>query len=545
MLITLLWFSLLFSVYLDIVLLLISSIDIVILRMFSMWAEEIEGRIRRLRELGRDPYIVSYRFEVTALASDIVSRYSWLKPGEETSDRVSVAGRIWHVRRHGKILFIDLYDNTGKIQIVIRRDLLKNDLDALIDIISKGDIVGVRGRVIRTKAGEVSILAEDIEILSLSWRPIPFHEFGVRDPEQRYRERYIDIMLNTRVRQSIINLYRLEYNMRRILHEKGFIEVHTPKLQPIYGGALAKPFITRIEALKREAYLSIAPETYLKRLVVAGLYKVYEIAVCFRNEDIDATHYPEFVQLEIYQAFADWNDIMSLVEELVAESVKSVYGDYVVEVNGDSGSYSINFSRPWTRISIEEAIEKYGGISIRGRDEAEILEIAKSLNIETTDPRRGKIVEKIFEKVAQPKLENPTFVTLYPRDISPLARPYRNDPRYSERFELYIRGLEIGNGYSELNNPVLQYQFFKEEEELRRRAGRADIEAHPMDKDYIRSLEYGLPPTGGVGIGLYRLSMVLSGFGSIKDVIPFIYISPEDLQCAAELNPKLLDLYFR
>jgi len=510
-----------------------------------MWAREAEEKLKRLRELGRDPYLISYRFDISAFASDIVSKYSWLKPGEETNDVVSLAGRIWHIRRHGRISFVDLYDQTGKIQVVVRSDVIRAEDREILELIDKGDIIGVKGRVIKTKAGEVSILAESIDVLSISWRPIPFHEFGIKDPEQRYRERYLDIMLNSRVRQSIINLYRLEYSMRRILNDKGFIEVHTPKLQPIYGGALAKPFVTRIEALKREAYLSIAPETYLKRLVVAGLFRVYEIAVCFRNEDIDASHYPEFVQLEIYQAFADWNDIMNLVEELISESVKSVYGDYIVEVKGDGETYTLDFRRPWKRISLEDAIEQYGGISIKGRGEDEVLEIARSLGIEPTDPRRGKVLEKIFEKVAQPKIEGPTFITLYPRDISPLARPYRGDPRYSERFELYIKGLEIGNGYSELNNPALQYYFFKEEEELRKRAGRAEIESHPMDKDYIRSLEYGLPPTGGVGIGLYRLSMVLSGFTSIKDVIPFIYVAPEDFQCAVELNPNLLDLYLR
>jgi lysyl-tRNA synthetase class 2 len=508
-----------------------------------MWAADAEEKLKKLRELGRDPYLNIYRYEVTAFASELVAKYSWLKPGEESSDIASVAGRVWHIRRHGKIVFIDLYDNTGKIQVVIRSDTIrKEDLDVL-GLIDKGDIIGVRGRVIRTKAGEISILAESIEILSISWRPIPFHEFGIKDPEQRYRERYLDIMLNSRIRQSMVNLYRIEYSMRKILDDKGFIEVHTPKLQPIYGGALAKPFVTRIEALKREAYLSIAPETYLKRLVVAGLFRVYEIAVCFRNEDIDATHYPEFVQLEIYQAFADWNDIMMLVEELISEAVRSVYGDYVIEVKGDRETYTLDFRRPWRRIPLEDAIEQYGKISIKGRDEEEILDIARSLDIEIKDPRRGKILEKIFEKVAQPEIRNPTFITLYPRDISPLARPYRDDPRYSERFEIYIKGLEIGNGYSELNNPVLQYHFFKEEEELRKRSGRTDVETHPMDRDYIRSLEYGLPPTGGVGIGLYRLLMVLSGLSSIKDIIPFTYVIPETFQCAVELNPRLLQYY--
>lgn len=504
-----------------------------------MWAEEVEARIRRLRELGRDPYLRVYRFDVTALASDILARYSSLEPGEESYERVSVAGRVWHVRRHGRISFLDLHDQSGRIQVVVRKDVLEPGDWEVFELLDKGDLVGVSGRVVRTKAGEISVLAERLEILALAWRPIPFHELGIRDPEQRYKERYLDIMLNTRVRRAIHDLYRLEYSMRRILHSRGFVEVHTPKLQPIYGGALAKPFTTRVEALKREAYLSIAPETYLKRLVVAGFHRVYEIAVCFRNEDIDATHYPEFVQLEIYQAFADWNDMMNLTEELISEAVKEVYGDYKVELGG----FVIDFTRPWKRIQLEEAVETLGGEKVRGKDYEELVEIARSLGIAVDDPRRGKILEKIFERTVQPKLAGPTFVTLFPRDVSPLARSYREDPRYSERFELYVGGLEVGNGYSELNNPVLQYHFFKEEEDLRRASGRSGVEAHPMDKDYVRSLEYGLPPTGGVGIGLYRLMMALTGLESIKDVIPFTLVFPDDFKCAVELNPGLLKLY--
>lgn len=498
-------------------------------------------KLRVLAERGLDPYVSVYRFEVTARAEDIRVRYSSLAPGDETNDVVSVAGRVWHVRSHGGITFIDLYDETGRIQIVIRRDALEANprLGFLMGVLDKGDIIGVRGRVIRTRRGEISVLAEDMELLAVTWRPIPFHEFGVRDPEQRYRERYIDIMLNSRVRGAIVNLYRLEMEMRRILDGKGFVEVHTPKLQPIYGGALAKPFVTRINALDRIVYLSIAPETYLKRLVVAGLHKVYEIAVCFRNEDIDATHYPEFVQLEAYQAFADWNDMMALTEELIAESVKKVYGDYKVEVESEGEVRVVDFTRPWRRVNLEESIESILRTRVRGRSREELLEIARSLGVEVRDPRKGKILEKIFERLVVPSIVNPTFVTLFPRDISPLARPYRGDPDYAERFELYIAGLEIANGYSELNNPFLQYSLFREEEELRRIAG-LDVEAHPMDRDYIRALEYGMPPTGGVGIGLYRLIMTLSGLPSIKDVIPFTITSREDVELVVEKHLEQL-----
>ena len=507
------------------------------------WISDLVKKLKRLRELGADPYRRAYRYDVTATSEEIKRKYSHLQPGEETNDYVSIAGRIWHIRRHGGIVFMDLYDHAGRIQIVLRRNILSRDKIELLDLVDKGDFLGIRGRVIRTRAGEVSVLAEDLELLGISWRPIPFHEFGVKDPEQRYRERYLDILLNSRVRRALIDLYRIEMSMRRILDSKGFVEIHTPKLQPIYGGALAKPFVTRINALDREAYLSIAPETYLKRLVVAGIGRVYEIAVCFRNEDIDTTHYPEFVQLEAYKAFGDWSDMMDLTEELIAESVKEVYGDYKIEIKRENGETEIiDFSRPWPRISMEEAIERIGGVKIRGADQEEILRIARELGVDTTDPRRGKVIEKIFEKTVEKKLRNPTFITLFPRDISPLARPYREDPRYAERFEVFIAGLEIGNGYSELNNPIIQYLAFKEEEELRKRVG-GEIEAHPMDKDFIRALEYGLPPTGGVGIGLYRLIMILSGLPSIKDVVPFTYVVPDDFKTLAELSSELVDLY--
>jgi lysyl-tRNA synthetase class 2 len=507
------------------------------------WIRDLVNKIKRLRELGVDPYRKAYRYEISATAEEIRKKYSLLEPGSETSDHVSIAGRVWHIRRHGGIIFADLYDHTGRIQVVFRKNLLNNYKLEILDLVDKGDFIGVKGRVIKTKTGEVSILVEDFDILSLAWRPIPFHEFGVKDPEQRYRERYLDILLNSRVRKALVDLYRIEMTMRRILDSKGFVEIHTPKLQPIYGGALAKPFITKINALDREAYLSIAPETYLKRLVVAGLGRVYEIAVCFRNEDIDTTHYPEFVQLEAYKAFGDWTDMMDLTEELISESVKEIFGDYKIEIKREGGEVEVlDFTRPWPRISLEEAIERIGGVKVRGKTYEEILELANELGVDTTDPRRGKVLEKIFEKTVEKKLRNPTFITLFPRDISPLARPYREDPRYAERFEVFIAGLEIGNGYSELNNPVIQYLAFREEEELRKRVG-GEIEAHPMDKDFIRALEYGLPPTGGVGIGLYRLIMVLSGLPSIKDVIPFTYVVPDEFKTLAELSSELVDLY--
>ena len=496
--------------------------------------------------LGIDPYITEYRYDISSTVSEIRSRYSYLGKGEESSDIHSVAGRIMGLRKHGKIVFAILDDGTATIQLVFRYDIVGENIWKVVELLNIGDIVGVKGKPIRTLRGELSILVNELSILSITWRDYPEKWHGLADVDKRYRLRYLDIMLNERVRNAIILMYRIEKNFRDYLDSKGFIEIHTPKLQSIYGGALARPFTTKMYALDKNVYLSIAPETYLKRAIVANLYRVYEIAVCFRNEDIDAQHYPEFIQIEIYQAFADWNDMMKLVEEMIAYSIKNVYGDYKIEIGYDGDKIELDFKPPWRRISLEEAVESFGGIKIRDRDYNELIEIAKNFGIEVEDPRRGKIIEKLFEKIVEPKLIQPTYITLYPRDISPLARPYRKDPRYSERFELFVKGLEIGNGYSELNNPIVQYYFFKKEEDLRQKSLHRfseEIEYHPMDKDYVRALEYGMPPTAGVGIGIYRFIMIISGLQSIKDVIPFTIIEQDDFNTVAENYEDILKHY--
>ena len=496
-------------------------------------------------ELGIDPYLTEYRYDVTESLAKIREKYSYLRNGEESQDKHSIAGRIMGIRRHGKIAFMVLDDGTAEIQLVFRYDILGDEKWKIAELLNIGDIIGVFGRPMRTLRGELSILVEDFKVLSITWRDYPEKWHGIADAEKRYKLRYLDIMLNKKVRSAIVNMYRVEKAFRDFLDTKGFIEIHTPKLQPVYGGALARPFITKMYALNRDVYLSIAPETYLKRSVVANLFKVYEIAVCFRNEDIDAQHYPEFVQIEIYQAFADWNDMMKLVEDMVAYAVKSVYGDYKVEVDKNGNKLVLDFTPPWRRISLEDAIEIFGGIKVKGKSYEELLEIAKQLNVEISDPRKGKLLEKIFEKVAQPKITQPTYITLFPRDISPLARPYRENPEYAERFEIYIDGLEIGNGYSELNNPIVQYYFFAKEEELRLKSREkfGEVEYHPMDKDFVRALEYGMPPTAGVGIGIYRFIMVLSGLSSIKDVIPYVIVEQESFKTVAEENPDILKYY--
>ncbi|HDI02180.1 MAG TPA: lysine--tRNA ligase, partial [Ignisphaera sp.] len=507
----------------------------------------IRHRFWKFIELGIDPYISVYRYQVTITAKKVREEYAYLNRGEISEDVYSLAGRIMGIRRHGKIVFAVLDDGTDTIQLVLRYDILGENKWKIVEVLNVGDIVGVRGKPMRTLRGELSILVEELQILAITWRDYPEKWHGLADVDKRYKMRYLDIMLNDNVRKAIVSMYRIEKAFRDFLDKNGFIEIHTPKLQPIYGGALARPFITKMYALdNRTVYLSIAPETYLKRAVIANLFKVYEIAVCFRNEDIDAQHYPEFVQIEIYQAFADWNDMMKLVENMISYAIKDAFGDYKIEITKNGERIELNFRPPWQRISLEDAIEKFGRIKVKNRNYEELLEIAKDLDIRVEDPRRGKIIEKIFEKVAEPKIVQPTFITLFPRDISPLARPYRNDPRYAERFEIFINGLEVGNGYSELNNPIVQFFFFKREEELRTKAREKlgeEIEFHPMDRDYIKALEYGMPPTAGVGIGIYRLIMTITGLPSIKDVIPFTIVEPDESPTIAELYRDILEYY--
>ncbi|MEM4481785.1 MAG: lysine--tRNA ligase [Desulfurococcaceae archaeon] len=504
-------------------------------------------RFWRLIELDQDPYLSEYRYEITSSLAEVRSKYQHLNKGEEASDSISTAGRIEGMREHGKIVFSTLNDGTATIQLVFRYNVVGEKKWQLVKFLNTGDIIGVKGRPMRTLRGELSLLVEEFKLLSITWRDYPEKWHGLADSEKRYRMRYLDIQLNGDVRRAVITTYKIEKAFRDYLDSKNFIEIHTPKLQSIYGGALARPFVTRMHALSRDVYLSISPETYLKRAIIANLFKVYEITPCFRNEDIDALHYPEFVQIEIYYAFADWNDMMSLVEDMVAYAVKSAFGDYKVEVVKGSEKVEIDFKPPWKRITLEDSIEEYGNVKVKGKTVEELLEIVKSLNIEAYDPRRGKVVEKIFERLVEPKLIQPTYVTLYPRDISPLARPSRENPEYSERFELFVNGLEVANGYSELNNPVVQYFFFAQEEKtramLKDKFGLSDLEYHPMDKDYVRALEYGMPPTAGVGIGIYRLVMVICGLPSIKDVIPFTIVEQDEFKTIAELERNILDYY--
>ncbi len=499
--------------------------------------ELAKDRIEKLRE-----YIEKYgnpflekRFEKTLSTKEFREKYSSLKEEEEGKEIEKLAGRILNIRRHGKIAFADLWDEKGRLQIVFRADVTENFDD--LELLERGDIIGVEGLAYKTKRGELSLLAKSWKMFAKAIRPIPDQWYGVKDVERRYRERYLDLILNPQEREMFIKIHKITQEIRKILIEKGFVEVYTPILQPVYGGAFARPFKTFFHALKEERYLRIAPELYLKRLLVGGFEKVFEFAPCFRNEGIDPQHNPEFVQIELYWAYADFNDIMDLVEELFTRVVQKIHGSLKIEYQGRT----IDFSRPWKRIRIEDAIKEYGNVDVSKMSEDELRKFAKELGIEAE--RRGEIIEKLFDHFARDKLINPTFVTHFPADITPLAKKAQDSSEHAERFELYIAGMEVCNAYTELNNPVEQYLRFKEEEELRAKINKEDFEFMPMDKDYIRALEYGMPPAGGLGIGLWRLFMILCNKPSLKEIILFPDLAKEGkIELVTELFPELKEL---
>ncbi len=492
-----------------------------------------KDRVEKLKEcvenLG-NPFLEK-RFEKTIDTEKFNEKYSKLESDKEIEETCKLAGRVLSKREHGKIIFADLWDEKGKLQIIFRKDKTENF--GYLDLLERGDIIGVEGFPYRTKRGELSLVVKRWKILSKAIRPLPHEWFGVKDIETRYRERYLDLILNPEERNMIREIHRITQTIREFLNSKGFIEVYTPILQPIYGGAFARPFKTFFHALDEKRYLRIAPELYLKRLLVGGFEKVYEFAPCFRNESIDAQHNPEFVQIELYWAYADYNDMMNLVEELLTYVVEKVKGALEIEYQDKK----IDFSRPWKRIRIIDAIKEFGNIDVENLSDEELKEFARKLGIEAE--RKGEIIEKLFDHFVKDKLINPTFVIDFPADITPLAKR-TSDPNFAERFELYIAGIEVCNAYTELNNPVEQYLRFKEEEELRAKIKKEDFEFMPMDRDYVRALEYAMPPAAGLGIGLWRLFMILCNKPSLKEVILFPALAKEEkIELVSEMFPEL------
>lgn len=481
--------------------------------------EQMQVRIdkmHKIEEHGWNPF--GYRFLYTHRAADIAAQFDELS---EKETEVKMAGRIMAIRGHGKTCFMDMQDKTGRIQVYVRKDVIGEENYALIKLMDIGDTVGITGTAFRTHMGELSIKANSVEMLSKSLRPLPEKWHGLKDVETRYRQRYVDLIVNPEVRDTFVKRSQIIRSVREVLDSHDFLEVETPILNTIAGGAAARPFISYHNALDMQVYMRIAPELYLKRLIVGGMDRVYEMGRVFRNEGIDNRHNPEFTSVEIYQAFADYRDMMDLTEEVVVKTAEKVLGTTTINYEGTT----IELASPWKRMSMIEAVKEYSGKDFTNvTDLEEARAIAKELNV-AVEPSFGigKIINACFEEYVEDKLIQPTFITGHPKEISPLAKSNPENPEITDRFEAYIYGREICNGFTELNDPIDQKERFLKQVEER---ANGDEEANMMDEDFVNALEYGLPPTGGLGIGIDRLVMFLTNSSTIRDVLFFPTMKP-------------------
>ena len=473
-------------------------------------------KMHKIEEKGLKPF--GYRYEFTHRSGDVKENFDALA---EAETEVKLAGRVMAIRGHGKTCFMDMQDKDGRIQVYVRKDVLGEENYALIKMMDIGDTVGVTGTVFRTHMGEVSIKAAALEMLSKSLRPLPEKWHGLKDVETRYRQRYVDLIVNPDVRDTFVKRSQIIRSVRDVLDSHGFLEVETPILNTIAGGAAARPFISYHNALDMQVYMRIAPELYLKRLIVGGMDRVYELGRVFRNEGIDNRHNPEFTSVEIYQAFADYRDMMDLTEEVVVKTAEKVLGTTKINYEGTE----IELASPWKRISMIDAVKEYAGKDFTNvTDLEEARAMAKELNVEVEVTWGiGKIINACFEEYVEDKLIQPTFITGHPKEISPLAKSNPENPEITDRFEAFIYGREICNGFTELNDPIDQRERFLKQVEER---ANGDEEANMMDEDFVTALEYGLPPTGGLGIGIDRLVMFLTDSSTIRDVLFFPTMKP-------------------
>lgn len=466
-------------------------------------------KLKELSDKGIEPF--GEKYDSTHPAQAIIDQF------EELENRtVSITGRIMSVRGHGKASFANLMDMSGKVQIYFRQDVMGEEAYAIFNLLDIGDLIGVTGRVFKTKRGEVSVEVHSFALLTKSLRPLPEKWHGLKDVETRYRQRYLDLIANPEVRDVFVLRSKIISGVRRYLDNLGFLEVETPVLHPIAGGASARPFITHHNALDMDMYLRIAPELYLKRLIVGGFEKVYELGRVFRNEGISYKHNPEFTMIELYQAYANYETVMHITEDVIAYVAKEVLGTTKITYQGQE----IDLTPPWNRVSMLDAIQEKTGVDFRlVTTQEEALVMAKKIGLaveKNTDI--GNIINIAFEEFVEPTLIQPTFIMDHPVEISPLAKRKTSNPRFTDRFEAFIFGREMANGFSELNDPIDQKERFLKQV-AQRDAG--DDEAHMMDEDFVTALEYGLPPTGGLGIGIDRLVMLLTDSHSIRDVILF------------------------
>lgn len=493
--------------------------------------------LNALRERGIDPYPAA-EYPVNGYTEEIRANF---KDDEEPKRQVCIAGRIMSRRIMGKASFMELQDNEGRIQVYISRDDIcpGEDKDMYNVVFKKlldiGDFVGIKGYVFRTQMGEITVHAQELTLLSKSLRPLPIVKMkdgkaydAFTDPEQRYRQRYVDLVVNKGVKDIFLKRTKMFNSMREYFNSHGYIEVETPILQSIPGGAAARPFITHHNTLDIPLYLRIADELYLKRLIVGGFEGVYEFSKNFRNEGMDRTHNPEFTCMEIYVSYKDYNWMMEFTEKMLEKICMDVNGTTDVKV----GDNVISFKAPFKRVTMAEAIKEFTGYDITGMDENQLRETAKALHIEVEDSMgKGKLIDEIFGEKCEGNYIQPTFIIDYPIEMSPLTKRHRNNPELTERFELMVNGKELANAYSELNDPIDQYERFVEQMHL---GEKGDDEAMIIDKDFIRALEYGMPPTSGMGIGMDRLAMLLTGQTTIQEVLLFPQMRPEKVQTNAE-----------
>ena len=481
-------------------------------------------KIEELKKLGVNPY--PYSYDVKSYSLELQEKYKKLKPEEKTKDAVKIAGRLMTFRDLGKITFGVLQDSKGKIQVTLQKsETPEKDISFFKKFIDSGDFIGVEGTIFRTKRGELSILVKKVHLLSKSILPLPEKWHGLTDKEERYRKRYLDLIMNPDVKSVFLKREKIIDSIREFLKARGFVETDTPYLQTIYGGAGARPFKTHLNALDIPLFLSISPELYLKRLIVGGFDKVFTIARNFRNEGIDKWHNPEFTMMEIYQAYADYTDMMELTEDLFVYVCKKVLGTTKVKVQG----YEIDFKKPWKRMTMAEAIKKYAKINVLKMSEQELLDFVEERKIEHKYTSWGWLVATIFKHFCEKELIQPTFVVDHPKELTPLCKVHRDDPRLIERFETFCLGAELANAYSELNDPEIQKVLLEEQQKM---LSQGDEEANPFDSDFVNALEVGMPPTGGLGIGIDRMLILLTGQESIRDIILFPFMKPTEKQRA-------------
>jgi lysyl-tRNA synthetase class 2 len=487
--------------------------------------ELIDERLKKRQTLldkGINPY--PYRYDVQQIAEELQKKYKSLKDGEETKDKVKIAGRIVGLRKMGKIAFMHLQDQSEKIQAYFSVDNLGEKVMDGLKLLDAGDWIGVEGTIFKTKRGEVSVKVSKYEILCKSIRPLPEKWHGLKDIEQRYRKRYVDLIVNPEVKKVFLARTKIVDSVRETMNKKGFIEVDTPVIQAIYGGALAKPFKTHLNALDMDVYLRISDELYLKKLIVGGFEKVYEFSKDFRNEDIDRTHNPEFTQVEVYQAYGDYSDMKELLMDVYVNVAKAVHGSTKFEYQG----HTIDVKKPWQEYTMREALKKFGKLNAEKMTDEELRkECAKNKIALDEGANRRIMIQKLFELLCEDQLIQPTFITEHPIESTPLCKTIRTDPsgKWIERFEPYIAGMEIANAYSELNDPVVQRELL-EDQAKQLRAG--SEEAHPMDEDFIQAIEVGMPPTGGMGFAIDRMVMIITNNPSIRDVIFFPFMKQND-----------------